>query len=81
MNLNWAHSSISRTRIDEVKFPTCYTISTYQTFVEEELEGNEERCVSARSVRGSPRGDGWSEDRDIPRQDRLSLLDVVSFEL
>jgi len=27
------------------------------------------RCVSARSGRGSPWGDGWSEDGDIPRQD------------
>ena len=81
MNLNWTYRYMCLTEIDEAKFPTCCTISTYQTFVEVEREGNEERCVSARSGRGSPRGDGWSEDRDIPRQNRLSLLDVVSFEL
>jgi len=37
------------------------------------------RRVSARSGRGSPRGDGWSEDGDMPHHDPLSYLPGTHF--
>jgi len=47
-----------------------------------------ERRVSARSGRGSPRGDGWNEDGDMPRNTPYLACQVLinakspsSFEL